>query len=115
MEKAKRLSDKVQDANEQIEDINDRLKRAKEDLNRPLDEYDARGWVEDVGPRLFRPGTHRLRLGAEPVCYLKSSKYNLYDYVGSLVGIKGEVIVRGGRKVLIVDRLDVLHAEKSDF
>ena len=63
----------------------------------------------------FRSRSHRLRMGEEPLCYLSSTKYNLYDYVGALVGIQGRFIERRGAKILIVDKLDVLHAEKSDF
>ncbi len=111
----KELVDRLKKAERELAEIEAWKKREEAKLNIPEVEYTARGWVEDVGPIVNRPGTHRLRMGQEPLCFLSSSKYNLYDYVGSLVGIMGKYARMHGRRVLVVEKLDVLHAEKSDF
>jgi len=111
----KELVDRLKEAQRKLAEIEAWKNAELANLNKPEPEYTARGWVEDVGPMVNRPGTHRLRMGREPLCFLTSSKYNLYDYVGSLVGIIGKYERMRGRRVLVVEKLDVLHAEKSDF
>lgn len=112
-----------------IRDLRDKLAKARGDIQRAQREfkirmaalegggipsYTAKGWVEDMGPILGRPGTHRLMMGGKTMYVLKSRTLDLYDYVGFLVGVTGRVSrVQGwDAEVIDVRKIDVLHAEE---
>ena len=108
------LRDKLARARGDIRRAREEFKRRKTVLERGVPSYTAKGWVEDMGPILGRPGTHRLKMGGKTMYILKSRTLDLYDYVGFLVGVIGRASrVRGwDAEVIDVRKIDVLHAEE---
>ncbi len=99
-----------------LKDIRAKYEKQRKELDDPVESYTAKGWVEDLGKIWRRPGTHRLKMGGETQYILKSTRHDLYDYVGFLVGVNGTVReVRGWKPVIEVEQIDVLHAESSEF
>ena len=91
-----------------------KFKDRKDELERGVPAYTARGWIEDMGPIWGRPGTHRLMMGGNTMYILRSRTLDLYDYVGFLVGVIGRVSEAPGWDTEVIDvrKIDVLHAEE---
>ncbi len=65
--------------------------------------YLAEGWVEPMGRIIGRPAKHRLTQGKEVLYLLKSSKFDLDDYLFKMVGVKGTVVSAPGWDQQIID------------
>ncbi len=115
----KELQKKLKTAAKKSKEIEKEYQQKLAKLKQQPPKYTAKGWIDDVGPVIGRPGTHRLTTGGKTLYYLRSKRFNLYDYVGCYVGVNGKVLPSPqgwDAPVIEVEKIDTLHAaEKGIF
>jgi hypothetical protein len=127
IDKRARLRTEVEKEKEQLlATIEEQRKRIDElKAEEPAEEeplFDAIGWIEKTSNNPFginSPYPYRLVRGGQTLFYLMSpaghgrkGKYELRDFVGKHIGIKGRIQNPGGitYRVMVIDRLEVLAA-----
>lgn len=112
MESAQKILEELRVQNREIRAISDAEKRRRMEEARKHQPapFLAEGYVDSVGKLINRPAMHKLVKAKRMLYFLSSMKYNLNDYVGKRVGIRGKVLDAPGWewKVVIVDELEVL-------
>ncbi len=107
-----KILDELRSQDREIRAISEAEKRRQREAARDRREPDwvAQGWVDGVGKIINRPAAHKLVKGKKTLYFLSSIRFNLNDFHGKRVGVRGKIVDAPGweYKVIIVDEIQVL-------
>lgn len=112
MGSSQKILDELRSQDREIRAISEAERRRQRDeaRKRQVQPFVAEGYVDSVGKVIRRPAAHKLMKGKRTLYFLTSIKFNLDDYIGKRIGIRGKIIDSPGWdfRTVIVEELEVL-------